>query len=127
VNILVTLSVDTIACLQFITDIEDNNFINLYNTYFSIWLKRKNKRFCLRKQAVGYDLYYFVERIQDCIENKRNFPLVLGEKVDLGLLLNNHNQKIILSQETGMPLKDWRWIGDEFLFFENNADGFNSL
>ena len=80
----------------------------------------------VHKSLVGYDLYYFTEHIQDCINNKRKVPKTLGKNVDLGLLYNEHSQKIILADKEGKPLKSWRWPGDKLLFFGIGRDRFNS-
>jgi hypothetical protein len=125
-RILSSLDIDQQDCLQVTTEVSNDEIINLYNTYLSFYLKRKQNLLCLRKVNVGYDLYYIAEHIQHCIDNKRNIPLKMSIKFDLGILWNNHIQKIILAEKAGNPLKTWSWPGDSLLLLENQGEGFDS-
>lgn len=125
-NILLSLTLNQNVCLQVITDVEDNSFINLYNTYMSVHLNYKNELRCLGKKKVGYDLYYIAERIEGCLNLQRYIPSVLGQNVDLGLLWHQHWQKIAIAEDSGNPLPSWKWPGMELYFLENKGSGFDS-
>ena len=125
-NILLNLKINQRDCLQFITDIEDNDFINLNNTFISVWLKQSKKKLCICKVSVGFELYDFAERIQKCLNNQIGTPTTFGKNVDLGLLWNEHWQKLSLAEKTGNTFKSWDWLADNTIFLQSSANGKHS-
>lgn len=125
-NTLLVLNIDQNTDLQVLTEIEDNSFINLYNSYLSVHLRRSDGLKCLDKNDVGYDLHYIAQRIEGCLNLQRHIPIILGENVDIGLLWNQHSQKIALAEDAGCPLPTWDWPGMGLSFFENKGSGFDS-
>ena len=121
-NNLLNLNIDQAACLQFLTEVKDNEFVDL-DTFISVWLKQGDARLCLQRVSVGFDLDDFAEHLQQCLDNKIGVPKELDNKVDLGFLWNEHIQKIILAEEAGKPLKSWDWIAGHTVFLQCRANG----
>ena len=92
-NILLTLNINNANYLQFITDIEDNYFINLSKTSISVWLKQSDAMLCINAISNGFDLYYYAEHVEQCLNNKKSIPKELGKNIYLGFLWNKHWQK----------------------------------
>ena len=125
-NKLLTLNINQMTCLQFLTEVEDTTCSDLCNTDFSVWLKGKcDLELCLRPRDIGFDLYYYADHIQQCLYNKKA-PKGLEVPFDLGLLWNEHTQNIILAEEAGHPFKSWKWAGSGLLFLENKSQGMNN-
>jgi len=125
-NTLLVLNIDQSVDLQVLTEVEDNSFINLYNTYLSVHLRRGDELKCLSASGVGYDLYYIAERVESCLNLQRYIPAILGHNVDIGLLWHQHWQKIALAEDAGRPLPSWDWPGMELYFLQNKGSGFDS-
>ena len=125
-NILLTLNINKHDYLQFITDVDDNNFIDLNNTFMSTWLKQRDSMICINTISVGFELDKYAYHIQQCLDNQISIPKELCKNIDLGLLWNEHNQKIILAEEAGNQFKSWKWIASETVFLESNANGKHS-
>ena len=73
-NILLNLKINQRDCLQFITDIEDNDFINLNNTFISVWLKQSKKK-------LGEKQDHFVMGNSNYL---RNLSIICKKKSDFG-------------------------------------------
>ena len=125
-NILLILNIDKNDSLEFATKVTDNNFIDLNNTFISVWLTRSKKKLCLRKISVGFDLGDLIDNINQCLNNKKRIPKELGKNADLGLLWNNHIQKIILAEEAGKPFNSLDWAGISLFFLDNKCAGFKN-
>ena len=88
-----------------------------------MWLKQEDVMLCLQRISVGFELDDFMQHVQQCLDNQINVSKKLGEKIDLGLLWNEHWQKIALAEDAGAPLKSWRWIAMETIFLQCNVNG----
>ena len=122
-NILLNLNINDSDCLQLVSEFENNDFINLCNTSISVWLKYSDTIICVHAMAVGFDLYYLADHINQCLNNKKNIPKNFGNNIDLGLLWNKHIQKIILAEESGKQFKNLEWEGTKLFFLENQCEG----
>jgi len=125
VNKVLTLKINKTDSLSFITDIHSKE-MDLFNTPFSAYLEVKNKLTKIHKLLVGQEFYDCIGSLQQAIEGKRRIVNKLGNNIDLGLLWNEHTQKIIQAEESGKPVKNWHWEGDFLVLFFNHADGENS-
>ena len=125
-KILKSIDINQQDCLQITTEVDEDDVINLYNTYLPFYLKYNQKSLCLRRVNVGYDLYYIAEHIQQCIDHQKMLPLGFSKSIDLGILCNEHTQKIILAEEAGKPLETWSWLGSSLHFLENKGASFQS-
>ena len=123
-NQSLNLKINTIDSLLIATKSDDYDFIiDLNNAVFVAYLQHQNNKIKIHRFAVGYDLYYFSEHIQKCIEGKINIPIGLDRNIDLGLLWNEHWQKISLAEDSGHPLPTWKWVASDTVFFQNKSDG----
>ena len=125
-NILLILNINQNDRLEFATEVEDNDFIDLNNTFISVWLKGNGLELRLRPKAVGFDLYDYADHIQQCLDNKKSIPKELEKTVNLGLLWSEHTQKCILAEEAGKQLANWDWAGIELFFLENQSENINN-
>lgn len=121
---LLILQVNQTYSLNIITELEDDDYImNLYNTIFMIYLHNQTEADLVMRSFVGYDLYYFAEHIQQCIDNQLPILQNLEQSIDLGLLWNEHWQKIAIAENAGNPLSSWKWTEGNTLFLQCNSNG----
>ena len=125
-NILLTLNINKYDYLQFITDVDDNNFIDLNNTFMSAWLKQRDSMICINTISVGFELDKYAYHMQQCLDNQISIQKELGKDIDLGLLWNENWQKISLAEDAGKPLENWDWIADNTIFLQCKTNSNNS-
>lgn len=124
-NKVLTLQINQNDDVYFVT-VADLQDIEVFYTIFKAYLNTDNKLIKIHRFSTGRDFYDFICSLEEALNNERKISKELGKNVNLGLLWNEHTQKIILAEEAGKPLKSWDWSGDDLLFLGNKADEFSS-
>ncbi len=93
--------------------------------YINIYFNYDNQVLLLRRCIVGAELVHLQKELEDWYAGKRRIPKeCVG--FDLGLLWNEHWQRIALAESAMKDVDTWDWVGANFLFLQSNSNGKSS-
>jgi hypothetical protein len=96
-----------------------------FTHYISIYFNYDNQVVLVRRCIVGAELVHLQKELEDWYAGKRRIPKeCVG--FDLGLLWNEHWQKIALAESVMQNVDSWDWVGANFLFLQSNSNGKSS-